>query len=521
MLFNSFEFLFAFLPLCLLGYSFFVHRFGNEAAIGWLVFSSLVFYSYWNPKYLALIVVSMLVNYWFGRKLGRVRHRGFLTIGIGANLGLLGYYKYAGFFLENFNFLFSQQWNIESIILPLAISFFTFQQIAYLIDSYKGITREYSFLHYALFVSFFPQLIAGPIVHHKEMLPQFESTARHHLRGLNASIGISIFAIGLFKKTVLADGIAVYANPVFAAADAGEPLTFFTAWGGAFCYTFQLYFDFSGYSDMAIGLARIFGVVLPLNFYSPYKSANISEFWRRWHMTLSRFLRDYVYIPLGGNRHGAARRYLNLILTMLLGGLWHGAGWNFVIWGALHGAYLSIHQLWVKWLGSIGFSKTASFPYVFLAWSITFVAVVIGWVFFRATTFDGAVNMLSAMSGTNGVSIPNALMVRLGEFGLTLQNLGVHSNAAGGTVFVLTWLWVVCMFPIVLLLPNTQDMFSSMQGSLSRLQFSGNGAFWPARARLLGTRWSLSKKWALTCALLMGLGLMTLTQVSEFLYFQF
>lgn len=521
MLFNSFEFLFFFLPITLVLFIKVASRWGNEAAISVLVFASLMFYSWWNPIYLPLLLFSMFFNFWFGRKLGASKSKGLLTVGIVVNLGLLGYFKYSSFFLNNVNTLLDLNWPVSNMILPLAISFFTFQQIAYLVDSYRGITQEYNFRHYALFVSFFPQLIAGPIVHHKEMLPQFERTAAYKLDTSNLIIGMSIFAIGLFKKTVIADGIAVYANPVFAAADSGESIDLITAWGGALAYTFQLYFDFSGYSDMAIGLARIFGIVLPLNFYSPYKSANIAEFWRRWHMTLSRFLRDYVYIPLGGNRKGRYRRYVNLIATMLLGGLWHGAGWNFVIWGALHGAYLAGHQVWRGVLEKLKIHPDNSRIYVFFAWLLTFIVVIVGWVFFRATTYDGAILMLQGMFGFSDVALPNAIISRLGSFGVTLNDLGIVSSNSGGSTFVLTWLWIAVLLPCVLLLPNTQDLFSNVNGSLSKLKSEINQAFWPMHHWFTGFTWQDSTKWAVLTALALGLGCMTLMQVSEFLYFQF
>nr|WP_280522129.1 MBOAT family O-acyltransferase [Neptunomonas qingdaonensis] len=252
-------------------------------------------------------------------------------------------------------------------------------------------------MHYALFVTFFPQLIAGPIVHHKEMLPQFQSSSAFRINSHHLAIGIGIFAIGLFKKTVIADGIAVYANPDFNGADAGSSPDFLVAWSAALAYTFQIYFDFSGYSDMALGLARMFGIVLPLNFYSPYKACSISEFWRRWHMTLSRFLRDYIYIPLGGNQKGSRNRYLFLMTTMLLGGLWHGAGWNFFIWGALHGSYLAINHIWRQYSLQFTYLKLNKM----VSWLLIMLVVVIAWVFFRANTFDGAMNIIQGMAGMN------------------------------------------------------------------------------------------------------------------------
>jgi len=519
-LFNSIEFIFLFLPLSLILFFTIARKWGNEGAIIALVLASLFFYAWWNPVYLILLVASMLFNYHIGRQLGINRDKTLLILGVAVNLSVIAYYKYAGFIVFNLNIALGESWDLGNIILPLAISFFTFQQIAYLVDSYRGITKEYSFTHYALFVSFFPQLIAGPIVHHKDMLPQFSTKKSYRLNISHLKVGLSIFAIGLFKKTVLADGVAIYATPIFNAADSGMTLDFFSAWGGALAYTFQLYFDFSGYSDMAIGLARMFGIVLPLNFYSPYKAANISEFWRRWHMTLSQFLRDYVYISLGGNRNGKIKRYINLSLTMLLGGLWHGAGWNFIIWGGLHGAYLVINH---SWQASIQSSKAVFFhskSYGFMAWLVTFVAVVIGWVFFRATTLDGAINMLNAMVGSNGFSIPNAILTRLDSVGIFLIGLGI-TPSNGGATFVFTWLWNIVLFIVVLTLPNIQDIFHPVNGTLNNMNSETKNSFWPGYSTFSKITWSGSYRWAAISGISLALGILTLSQVSEFLYFQF
>ena len=312
-------------------------------AMGWLVIASLFFYAWWNPVYLGLILVSILFNYTLGAILYKKRRKMLLVLGIAINLALLLYFKYAMFFVSTFNALTGGDFYIKQIVLPLAISFFTFQQIAYLVDVYRGRTYEYNFLHYCLFVSFFPQLISGPIVHHGEMLPQFEKKRVYRLNYEDLSVGLSVFFIGLFKKVVLADGMAEYATPIFNAVSQGIPLSFFESWLGLLAYGLQIYFDFSSYCDMAIGLGRMFGIYLPINFYSPYKAVNVIDFWRKWHITLSRFLRDYLYIPLGGNRKGRVRRYTNLMITMLLGGLWHGANWTFVIWGFLFGIIQAVY----------------------------------------------------------------------------------------------------------------------------------------------------------------------------------
>lgn len=520
MLFNSFEFLLFFLPVTLALFFFSARHLGNEVALGVLVFCSLFFYSWWNPAYLALLLFSMVFNFHVGKHLGRRSHTGLLSLGIAVNLGLIAYYKYAGFIVLNVNALLSTDWSLGNIVLPLAISFFTFQQIAYLVDSHRGITREYKFLHYALFVSFFPQLIAGPIVHHRDMLPQFMKSTRFDLEANHIAVGLSIFAIGLFKKTVIADGVAGYANPVFQAADSGNTVDFFTAWGGSLAYSFQLYFDFSGYSDMAIGLARLFGIVLPLNFYSPYKAANISEFWRRWHITLSNFLRDYIYIAMGGNRLGRTRRYANLMTTMLLGGLWHGAGWNFVIWGGLHGIYLVFHQMWRALLTRMHLQPSGRI-YSTFAWLITMLCVVVGWVFFRATTLDGALGLLQSMVGLHGFVIPQGVLARAGEAGAFLQFLGIEAVHGGGQVFLLTWLWNTVLLAVVLVMPNIQDMFNWTSCSLRNQSFDTTDSVWPLVKWARKLQWRANTGWATAAAFCLALGLLTLFQVSEFLYFQF
>jgi D-alanyl-lipoteichoic acid acyltransferase DltB (MBOAT superfamily) len=392
LLFNSYIFIFLFLPVTFFIYFYLNKKRLTEASKAFLVLSSLFFYAWWNTAYLPLILVSMLFNYTLGRELSKERKgkkhlspKVLLIFGVAANLSLLGYFKYADFFIENIDLVFGIDIPLLHLALPLAISFYTFQQIAYLVDSYRKETREYDFLNYAVFVTFFPQLIAGPIVHHSEMMPQFAQIKHKIPQYKNIAAGIFIFAMGLFKKVVIADAFALWVTQGF---DIEKTLTTLEAWTASLSYTFQLYFDFSGYTDMAIGIALLFNIKLPINFFSPYKATSIQDFWRRWHITLSRFLKDYIYIPLGGNRKGELRTYTNLFTTFLLGGIWHGAGWTFVLWGALHGTALIIHRVWQK----IGFRLPAV-----LAWFITFNFINIAWVFFRAKTFEDAHKVLHAM----------------------------------------------------------------------------------------------------------------------------
>jgi D-alanyl-lipoteichoic acid acyltransferase DltB (MBOAT superfamily) len=388
MLFNSFEFIFAFLPLTFFIYFALLSRRMVGGAKLFLVGASLFFYGWWNSAYLSLIIGSMAFNFFIGNLFDRdiKRYKKALLIsGIGTNIALLGYFKYSDFFIENLNAIAHTSIAPLHLALPLAISFFTFQQISYLVDSYKGETKEYNLLNYALFVTFFPQLIAGPIVHHKEMMPQFSSVSNMVKRYKNIAFGLLAFSVGLFKKVVIADSFAEIATAGFSHP---ETLNILEAWATSLSYTFELYYDFSGYTDMAIGAALLFNIKLPINFNSPYKALNIQDFWRRWHMTLSRFLRDYIYIPLGGNRKGDMRLYLNLMATFIIGGIWHGAGWTFVLWGFLHGAALIVYQLYKR----LDFKISN-----ILAWLITFNFINITWVFFRASDIEDALNILSSM----------------------------------------------------------------------------------------------------------------------------
>lgn len=394
MIFSSPEFIFAFLPIVFLGYfllnKFKLLYFGKV----WLVAANLYFYSYWSLAYLPLMLGSIIFNYGLGIQLakGAKRKKMMLITGIAANLLLLGYYKYTNFFLDNLNLLTGEDFHLAGIVLPIGISFYTFTQIAFLVDSYKGYAKEYDIVNYALFVTFFPHLIAGPILHHKEMMSQFKSLWTVPVRYRNIMMGLMIFGIGLFKKTMIADTFAVWAD---AGYTPGYHHDFYSAWVTSLSYTFQLYFDFSGYCDMAIGAALLFNIWLPLNFNSPYKSLNIQDFWRRWHITLGRYLRDYLYIPLGGNRCSVPRTYFNLFITFVIGGLWHGASWMFVIWGAMHGLALVVHRMW----SSAGYRM-----YKPLAWFVTFLYVHIAWVFFRSHSLTDAMTILTSMFNLNSMT---------------------------------------------------------------------------------------------------------------------
>ena len=472
MLFNSYEFLFFFLPATI-GVFFILSGYRHvTGAAAWLALVSIFFYGYWNPRYVILLMTSILINFAAGHAILKYRsaHRldlakRVLILALLANLGALGYFKYANFFVNSINEAVHANLTLAQVVLPIGISFFTFTQIAFLVDTFRGKVQESRFVPYTLFVTFFPHLIAGPVLHHAEMMPQFAQAKTYRFNLNNFLIGVSFFAIGLFKKVILADGIQPFVGPVFE-ADPAYQLSAVEAWGGALAYTLQLYFDFSGYSDMAIGLSKMLNVNLPINFNSPYKARNIADFWRRWHMTLSRFLRDYLYISMGGNRHGPFRRYLNLVVTMLLGGLWHGAGWTFVIWGGLHGLYLVVNQLWQtareRLLGhDLARSTRAS---RFLAASITFLCVVVAWVFFRATSIDASFRILGGMAGLNGLVLPLEwqAFLPLAQAGQDTWFSFGQLGAFGGMRQVG---WIAVLLAIVWLSPNSQLLIEGLQKS--------------------------------------------------------
>ncbi|MDH5409219.1 MAG: MBOAT family protein [Gammaproteobacteria bacterium] len=507
MLFNSVEFIFLFLPVTFVG--FYWLKFSNKPliAIRWLVFASLFFYAWWDPKLIWIILISVLFNFYIGQAILKWERRYLLILGIIGNLALLAYFKYFNFIIDNINLAFSSNYSFEKIILPIAISFFTFQQIAYLVDTYKGKTQKHSLLQHCLFVAFFPQLIAGPIVHHKEMFPQFETLARSEIRFDYIAWGCTIFSIGLFKKVVLADNLSLHVDPYFSASANSTILTFYEAWLAALAYSLQIYFDFSGYSDMAIGLALLFGIRLPINFLSPYKAGSIIDFWHRWHMTLSRFLRDYLYFPLGGNRKGIVRRYINLLLTMLLGGLWHGANWTFVCWGGLHGLYLVVNHAW-RYIKSFIGLKNNDHKTTITGICITFIAVTISWVFFRSDSIASAIELLRSMFGFNGISLPQLFsnIPLLGEYEqLNFGFIFVHdlSNSVEGII------WVVLSAIILWLLPNTAQIYT---GTLLRTENI---------IKSHRITWKPDILWASFSAIVFVGSILFINSIEEFIYFQF
>lgn len=501
MLFNSFPFIFVFLPITFAGY-FLVGRLFEAPwpRLVWLAAASLAFYAYWNVHFLPVIIVSIAVNYVAARLISATgreeRRRTALFAGaVILNLAAICFYKYLGFLTVNVSGLFHLHLHHRSIALPLGISFFTFTQIAYLADIYGGYKCERSLVKYALFVSYFPHLIAGPIIHHKEVMWQFDDKVRRILSAERVSVGLTAFAAGLFKKTVLADGFATLADPLFASAAGGVPPTA-DAWIGVLAYSLQIYFDFSAYSDMAVGLSTLFGITLPFNFDSPYKSMSIIEFWHRWHITLSRFLRDYLYIPLGGNRRGDLRRHVNILATMALGGLWHGAGWVFMIWGTLHGIFLVINHLWRGLRARLPrLDRTCATPIASIGFLLlTQFCVVLAWVPFRSNGIKMAKRVLSGMFGAHHATAAASFA----DPGLMLL------------LVALGYLWCI-------LLPNLNQIFERRDLGLT---------IYPTPRA-----WSaFSVAWRPTVAWGIGLGLVTMVallailksgQGTPFLYFQF
>ena len=457
MLFNSYLFIFLFLPVALLVFFILGKCKTPVEQMVWLAAWSCLFYAYWKPIYLLVLMTSVGVNYAVAGSLMQQKNRLIFTAGILFNILVIAYFKYTGFLVANFNALTSANLHFHTVALPLGISFITFQKIAYLVDVYRGKVVERNFLRYLVFISFFPQLIAGPIVHYNPLMSQFSQQHPKKLRYENMGIGLTLFIIGLAKKVLIADTLASYADSAFGASMASVHLTFVESWIGVLAYTFQIYFDFSGYSDMAIGLARMFGIRLPVNFNSPYKSANIIDFWRRWHMTLSHFLRDYIYIPLGGNRKGEIRKFVNLLATMLIGGLWHGANWTFIIWGGIHGGLLTINHLWCECCAKMGWrSYTENVAYRFAARSLTFLLVALAWVFFRIQSTAGVKFILTGMSGVYGFGVPeNSYLLHISN---KITNSLAHHEVLIVNPLLVPVAFLFLVMSMVWLLPNSQEL---------------------------------------------------------------
>lgn len=483
MVFNSSLFMFVFLPIVVAGF-FFLARRSNQWALGWLFLASMVFYGAWDYRYLPILLGSISINYLACRWLladNQRPHPWRLGGAISFNLVLLGFFKYSNFLIVSINDVSGATFPLLDILLPIGISFFTFAQIAVLVDAYHGKIRDITFSHYCLFASYFPYIVAGPILRHQQLLPQFAETGRFRISRENFAIGISIFIFGLGKKLLIADTLAASTWPLLAA---DEP-KFLQAWLGMLAYTMRLYFDFSGYSDMAIGVSRLFGFKIPINFDSPYKATSVSDFWQRWHISLSEFLKNYLYISLGGNRQGQLRRYRNLILTMLLGGLWHGANWTFVIWGGLHGLYLCIQHGWKS------LRKNRLAPPSPLAgpigWVLTFTAVLVAWVFFRAPDIGSAWAVLAGMAGMNGVSI------------ITDLDFPAYAILVISTV-------------VALGMPNTNQLFLSSGDSGSSAKSS---------LSLIDISWKPNLRWGLTMGLILAFSVLSIGKAKDFIYAQF
>jgi len=527
MLFNSYLFIGVFLPITLTVYVVLQKSGAHKISLSWLVAASLFFYSWWNVSFLYILLGSILFNYLLSLLITKknddnkkVTSLVLLVFGVISNVGILFYFKYSDLI---FSTVSGTAFILNNIALPLAISFFTLQQVAYLIDCHRNEGHEKGLLKYMLFVSFFPQLIAGPIVHHKEMMPQFEKTGGLNNWKSTISIGAVIFIAGLAKKVLIADSFAQYATPVFSLAEVGASLTIIESWIGALSYTFQLYFDFSGYSDMAIGLALMFGIRLPENFRSPYKATNIIDFWRRWHMTLSRFLRDYIYFPLGGNRVAKYHRYLNIMIVMTLGGIWHGAGLTFLFWGVFHGSAIVLNHFWHFIRDDILMSKV-KVP-AFMAKVVTFIVIVVGWVIFRAESLDAMFEIVSAMFGGNGITAPKFLapyvlsvseqLYQIFAFDGMFHNLDdthliglVNPREVVPLIFgalILVWYF-----------PNIQEIFEKYKPVL----VAKKNAQKTIEGKFLFT-WDFSPIKGVVVGVLLVLATLGVSQESPFLYFQF
>lgn len=525
MLFNSYVFIFLFLPIVFFGYLLARGKGHRRIEVAWLTFASFCFYGYWKPIFLPVLCTSILVNYAIVRVLveKRVGNRVSAVImaaGVILNLIALAYFKYFSFFVININDIFRLDLVVPSVLLPLGISFFTFLQIALVVDAYRGEVRAFSLLDHAFFVTFFPHLIAGPLIHHGEFIPQLYRTNPRSWDN-DLAVGLGIFIIGLFKKVVIADTLAIYADAGYAAIHGAQGLDVASAWITICGYALQIYFDFSGYSDMAVGLARMVGLWLPVNFFSPYKAMGFVDFWRRWHITLSRFLKEYLYISLGGNRRGKVRQYINLTLVMLLGGLWHGADWKFAIWGGAHGFLLVLDHAWAY----LPVSRAAiwkTVPARVMTVAFTFIVIALVWVPFRAETLGDAVRLLAAAFPTDpGVAGHSIAQFIRAQFTINQATLNLWFTArelwpqplppdflatkAVPAGFVLALAGGLAFFA-----PNTSQLFARFDIAPGNRTAPGKHSI-----ECLGFRW------ASVLAVLFVVSLFGLSHLSPFLYFQF
>jgi len=505
MLFNSYTFIFLFLPLAWVGFYAIARMGGPKPARIWLLLASLVFYAWWNPIHLPLLLGSMVLNFWLAREIGRVsrsrvERKALLIAGLVLNVGALAWFKYADFVLRSTLGTLGYEVEPTGIMIPLAISFFTFQQIAYIVDAYREPGEKRPFLDYCLFVSFFPQLVAGPIIHHNEILPQLGGREPYTPRWSNLSVGLTMFVMGLFKKVVIADEIAQWPDAIFGAAGRGEAPTTVEAWIGMIGFTMQVYYDFSGYSDMALGLGRMFGIRLPMNFDSPLKATGVSEFWRRWHMTLSRFLKAYVYVPLGGSRAGRARGYLNLVITMLVSGIWHGAAWTFVAFGLLHGIYLVVQQIWSR-----RFRLRPDAPQwrrtFRCAWAraLTFLAFAFSLILFRSSNFDGAWLVLKGVLGWGASA-----------------GVGVGGGVNDQTRAIV---WIGVAWVIAWTMPNVQEFMRKHEPALDWTPSRTKWRFWTRQ--LPYPAWRPNPLWAVPLVAMLVWSVLNLDRVAIFVYWQF
>jgi alginate O-acetyltransferase complex protein AlgI len=544
MLFNSYEFIFAFLPLTLAGFYVLGAAASRQWALRWIILVSFVFYAWWRPFNVILIAPSIAINFALARLLQRLGadegRRGFsravLFAGIGFNIAFLGYFKYTNFLIDSVNDVFGTNFVLARIILPLGVSFITFQKIAFLVDVQAGRVKSFTFQDYCLFVLFFPQLIAGPIVHYREMMPQFHA-APCRFDKEDVSVGLTLFFTGLFKKAFLADSIAPLVTDLFGKTAAGGNPSLLISWMAAIGFTLQIYFDFSGYTDMALGLGRLFGVRLPPNFNSPLRASSIIDFWLRWHMTLTRFLTAYIYNPLVlwlarrraasglpgfGGRNTTLGAFVQLLvlptlLTMFVSGVWHGAGYLFILWGLLHGVYLTINHGWRLiaprlWPNRRSYARIMEPGGVVL----TFLSVVVAMVLFRSSTVASAVRMLKGMVGLNGVSLPQPVDERLGALAPWLKSMGVAADPVSGQNFVFLLFWLVVLLVIAFACPNTLQVLAAYEPALGVKRRLGDRG-------LIGKalEWTPSLAWAVGASVVAAIGVLSLTGQSEFLYWQF